>query len=102
MTDPDLPEDEVIDPERLDDIRIVLNLAHLGELIAHIATHMTVLREIDPPNYDGEEMKTLAISGWQYCVHMADREHFKASVEGDLEKLDEMLSTMPSTPPPCE
>lgn len=86
---PEIPPSIIIDPEKLDDIRIVLALPKLGELIAHVAHQFAALRGIDPPALDGEEMRALAIGGWKHVMHMADREHFVASIEQDLAALEQ-------------
>jgi hypothetical protein len=74
----------------LDNVRIILDLERLGELIAHIAVAFAQIREVDLPDFDGEEMRQLAISGWRYCMHMSDRAQFAASVNADLAQLDEV------------
>lgn len=71
-----------------DDIRIIMDLARLGELIAAVAQKFTEIRDIEPPDFDGEEMRQLAVAGWRHCVHMFDRAEFAASVTRDLETLE--------------
>jgi hypothetical protein len=79
--------EEGIDLDRLDDLRIMLDLPRLGELIAAIAHRLTVIRGIEPPDYDGEEMRELAVAGWQHVALMADRVDFQNSVLADLEQI---------------
>jgi hypothetical protein len=71
-----------------DEIRVIMDLPRLGELIAHVAASFAAIREIDPPDFGGDEMRELAISGWRYCVHMNDRAEFARSVQSDLAALD--------------
>ena len=82
---PDTPDPESID---LDDIRVVLSLDRLGELIAYVAKQLTEQRGLEPPDFEGEEMRSIAIGGWKYVMHMADREVFKASIASDLAALE--------------
>lgn len=83
-------DEESIDPTRLDDVRIILDLERLGELIAAVAHKFTLIRDIEPPDFDGEEMRELAIAGWEHVRLMGDRANFAASVLQDLEKLDKV------------
>lgn len=77
-------------PDQYDEIRVIMDLPRLGELIAAVATRFAQIREIDPPDYDGEEMRDLAISGWRHVQHMFDRAEFTSSVMKDLEQLDKV------------
>ncbi len=79
---------EGVTGDDLERITVFMDLERLGELIAAVAHRMTVLRGIDPPDFDGEEMRDLAVTGWRHVCMMADRAEFTASVMGDLEKLD--------------
>ncbi len=72
-----------------DDITVLLDLPRLGELIAHVAHTLCELREIELPDLESQEMRTLAISGWRHVCFMADRAEFAQSVEADLAALDE-------------
>lgn len=74
-------------PDKYSDIRVIMDLPRLGELIAHVAVAFAQIRGLEPPDFDGQEMKDLAVSGWRYCMHMHDRAEFAASVQADLEKL---------------
>lgn len=74
-------------PQNLDDIRVIMDLSRLGELIASVAHHLTVLRGIEPPDFDGEEMRLLAVGGWKHVCLMNDRAEFTKSVLSDLEGL---------------
>jgi hypothetical protein len=94
---PEIPTSVILDPDNLDAIRVILSLERLGELIAHVAFQLAALRGLEPPDVNGEEMKALAIGGWQHCMQMADVEHFKATLERDLANLE---ATPPPTPPP--
>jgi hypothetical protein len=85
---PEIPDSIIIDPEKLDDLRVVLSLDKLGELIAHVAIQLTRQRGIEPPDVQSEEMRSLCVGGWKYIMHMADRENFRASIESDLAALD--------------
>lgn len=78
------------------DIRVILDLPRLGELIAAVADAFTKIREIDPPDYNGDEMRLLAIAGWHHCQFMSDRTMFQASVAADIAALEEL----PTTPEP--
>jgi hypothetical protein len=73
---------------RIDDLRIFLDLPCLGELIAAVALRLTQLRGIEPPDYEGQEMRDLAITGYLQVEFMADREKFKSSILSDLDNLD--------------
>jgi hypothetical protein len=85
----------------LDAIRIVMDLPRLGELIAHIASAFAQIRGLEPPDFDGDEMRELAVSGWQYCVHMHDRADFARSVERDLAALNDVpIDPAPEEPGP--
>lgn len=87
------PNDMEMQPgaaQNFDDIRIIMDLARLGELIAAVAHHLTVLRGIEPPDFDGEEMRLLAVGGWKHVCLMNDRAEFTASVMKDLEQLDKV------------
>ena len=52
-----------------------------------VAAAFAALRDIEEPDYSGEEMRELAISTWRHVCFMADREEFKASLDRDLAKL---------------
>jgi len=54
-----------------------------------VAACFAQLRDLDPPDFSGEEMRSLAIGGWKHVMHMADREVFKASIASDLAALEE-------------
>lgn len=82
--------DPVERPQNLDDVRVIMDLARLGELIAAVAHHLTVLRGIEPPDFDGEEMRLLAVGGWKHVCLMNDRAEFTKSVMSDLEQLDKV------------
>lgn len=97
---PEIPPSIIIDPEKLDDLRVVLSLEKLGELIAHVSHQFAAQRGIEPPALDGEEMRALAIGGWKHVMHMADREHFVASIEHDLAALEQNPFSPLPTPPP--
>lgn len=71
----------------LDGIVIMLDLPRFGEVVAHVAAAFADMREIEEPDYEGQEMRNLALSAWQHLCFMADREKFKASVNDDLEQL---------------
>lgn len=75
-------------PDQFDDIRIIMDLPRLGELIAAIAHKLTVIRDIEPPDFDGPEMRELAVHGWRHVCLMNDRAEFTASVMKDLELLE--------------
>jgi hypothetical protein len=72
----------------LDSIRITLDLERFGELVAHVAGAFAEIRGIDPPDFEGQEMRELAISSYRHVEYMADRSQFKRSVEFDLETLE--------------
>lgn len=80
--------------DRLDDLIIILDLARFGEIVAHVAAAFAQIREIDEPDFEGQEMRDLAISAWRHVVFMYDRERFKVSVAKDLET----ISTEPLAP----
>jgi hypothetical protein len=94
MADDGLDMEPLREDTPVDQIRVIMDLSRLGELIAAIATKFALIREIDPPDYDGEEMKELALYGWQHCLYMSDRSAFAESVKTDLEML-ELLGTQP-------
>lgn len=71
----------------LDDIVIMLDLPRFGEVIAHVAAKFAEMRGIEDPDFEGQEMRELAISAWRHLCFMADREMFKASVNKDLEQI---------------
>ena len=75
------------DRKLVDDIVIMLDLPRFGEVIAHVAAAFAEMRGIEEPDYDGQEMRELAISTWRHVCFMADREEFKASVGKDLKQL---------------
>jgi len=72
----------------LDKIVITMDLPRLGELIAAIATSLCEIRDLEPVDYDGEEMRELAVAGWRYVNFMHDRAEFARSVEKDISDLD--------------
>jgi len=82
------------DPDRLDEIRIIMDLPRLGELIAAVAVRFAQIRDLEPPDLDGEEMRQLAIAGWKHVERMADRADFASSVRADLEELDRVEPTV--------
>jgi hypothetical protein len=88
------PEERAARREYIDSIRVILDLERLGELIAHVATAFAVIRDVEPPDLDGQEMRDLAVSGWNYVQHMTDRAEFAHSVQGDLENLDEAAAEL--------
>lgn len=75
------------DRDLINDLVIMLDLPRFGEVIAHVAAAFAEMRGVEEPDYDGQEMRELAISTWRHVCFMADREEFKASVSGDLEQL---------------
>jgi hypothetical protein len=75
------------DRDLLNDLVIMLDLPRFGEVIAHVAAAFAEMRGIEEPDFDGQEMRELAISTWRHVCFMADREQFKASVGKDLEAL---------------
>lgn len=77
-----------LDPDRLDDIRVIMDLERLGELIASVAHAFSLIRGIEPPDFQGEEMRQLCVAGFQQVCRMYDRAEFAASVLGDLENLE--------------
>lgn len=81
------------DPLRLDEIRIIMDLPRLGELIAAVAVRFAQIRDLEPPDLEGEEMRQLALAGWQHVERMADRADFASSVRADLEGLDQVEPT---------
>jgi hypothetical protein len=92
--------DEEVQPTRsLSDVRVIMDLERLGELIACVALRLTQLRGIEPPNFDGDEMRDLAITGWRQVEFMADREDFKQSIFSDLENLDKVPADAPAHRP---
>lgn len=75
------------DDRLLNDIVIMLDLPRFGEVIAHVAAAFAGMRGVEEPDYEGQEMRDLAISTWRHVCFMADREEFKASVGKDLKEL---------------
>lgn len=73
--------------DRLDSLVILLDLPRFGEVIAHVAAAFAKLRDIEEPDYSGDEMRELAISTWRHLCFMADREEFKATAEKEIEQL---------------
>lgn len=71
----------------LDSTIIMLDLPRFGEVIAHVAAKFAEMREIEEPDFEGQEMRDLAISTWRHLCFMADREMFKASVSKDIEQI---------------
>lgn len=71
----------------LDDLVIMLDLRRFGEVIAHVAAAFAEMRGVEEPDFDGQEMRELAVSAWRHLCFMADREQFKASVNKDLEQI---------------
>lgn len=78
--------DERVD---LDEIRVLLNLEHLGELIGYVALKFAEIRGIEPPDFEGQEMRDLSVAGWERVCHMSDRAIFTQSVQADLARLGE-------------
>lgn len=76
----------------LDKIVITMDLPRLGELIAAVAAEMCEIRDLEPVDYDGDEMKKLAVAGWQYVCFMHDRADFAKSVQNDLDALNEPVT----------
>lgn len=72
----------------LDKVQIVMDLPRLGELIGAVAQKMCDLRGMEKPDFDGQEMRDLAMHGWNYVCHMHDRAEFARSVKDDLESLE--------------
>lgn len=72
----------------LNGIRIILSLERLGELISAVTAKFAQIRNIDPPDLTGQEMRDVAVVGWQHCLFMSDREEFKRDVLSDLDNLD--------------
>jgi hypothetical protein len=93
------PEERAEHQKYIDSIRIIMDLERLGELIGHVANAFAKLRDVEPPDFDGQEMRDLAVSGWQYVQHMSDRAEFANSVKGGLENLDEAASELLSPGP---
>lgn len=75
------------DRKLLENLVILLDLPRFGEVVAHVAASFASIRGIEEPDFDGQEMRELAISAWRHVVFMADREQFKASVDKDIEQL---------------
>ena len=75
------------DREQIENLVIMLDLPRFGEVIAHVAAAFAKIRDIEEPDYGGQEMRDLAISAWRHVCFMADREEFKASVDRDIEAL---------------
>lgn len=75
------------DRDLINDLVIMLDLPRFGEVIAHVAAAFAEMRGIEEPDFDGQEMRELAISTWRHVCFMADREEFKASVGKDLEQI---------------
>ena len=73
----------------LDDIRIIMDLPRLGELTAHIAATFAQMRDVEVPDWDGEEGRAIALASWQYACFMSDRAEFARSVNSDLAALEE-------------
>lgn len=76
---------ERVQPE---DIRIVLDLARLGELAGAIATEVCRYRGLPDPDYDGEEGRMIALAAWNRACHMAERVEFVESIKRDLAALE--------------
>lgn len=74
-------------------IRIIMDLPRLGELIGFVAGEFARIREIEAPDYTGDEMRQLAIGGWNYVCHMNERAAFAESVLTDLAQLDSIPTT---------
>lgn len=93
-------EEEVAASRRaqIDSIRVIMDLERLGELIGAVAAKFADLRGIEPPDFDGQEMRELAVAGWKHVQHMADRADFAKSVQGGLENLDEAASELLQSP----
>jgi hypothetical protein len=84
----------------LDNITVTMDLGRLGELIAAVATKFAEQRGIDPPDYEGQEMRDLAVAGWHHVEFMADRVKFAQSVANDLAALEEPeVAPMPAHRP---
>jgi hypothetical protein len=98
MADDDLGLDmePLRDETPAESIRIILSLDRLGELVAAVAAKLCAVRGIEPPDFDGEEMRQVSVYAWQHCLFMGDREQFMASVKADLENLDDL----PTAPKP--
>lgn len=79
--------DEQDEKPNFDEVRVIMDLERIGELIAAVATRFAQIRGIDPPDYDGAEMRDLAVSGWRHIEYMDDRARFAESVTSDLEAL---------------
>lgn len=75
------------DRDLLDNLVIMVDLPRFGEVIAHVASAFAEMRGIEQPDFEGQEMRELAISAWRHLCYMVDREDFKASVGKDLEQL---------------
>jgi hypothetical protein len=92
------PEERAARREYIDGIRIVMDLERLGELIGCVAVKFAESRGIEPPDFEGEEMRELAVAGWKHVQHMADRADFASSVQGDLENLDAAAAELLNPP----
>jgi len=71
----------------VDDIVIMLDLPRFGEVIAHVAAAFAEMRGVEEPDYEGQEMRDLALSTWRHLCYMADREEFKATATKEIEEL---------------
>lgn len=75
------------DRDLINDLVIMLDLPRFGEVIAHVAAAFAEMRGIEKPDYDGQEMRELAISAWRHVCYMVDREDFKATAVREIEQL---------------
>ena len=82
----------------IDGIRVILDLERLGELIGAVAANFAEMRGLEPPDFEGQEMRDLAVAGWKHVQHMADRADFAKSVQGGLDNLDEAASELLQSP----
>lgn len=85
--------------EDLDSLRILLSLPRLGELVARVAARLTDMRNIEPPDFDGEEMRELAIDAFRYCLHMNERQILVDSFMSDLDSLPMAEESRPAHRP---
>lgn len=75
------------DRDLINDLVIMLDLPRFGEVIAHVAAAFAEMRGIEEPDFDGQEMRELAISTWRHVCFMADREEFKAAAAREIEQI---------------
>lgn len=73
----------------LDELRVVLDLKHLAELVVRVTDKTRDMAGLEPYEAEGQELKDIFLDAWRCIMHMSERDDFKRAIEADLAKLTE-------------